>query len=76
MLKKKKKEQLRLKRNSNFFFFHICIFIRKECAENHGIVVWVLAGVDLIFFIVTSTGLCFGSVLKAVLITQGWFWHC
>ena len=30
----------------------------------------VLAGVELIFFIVASVGLCFGFVLETVLITQ------
>ena len=30
----------------------------------------VLAGIELMFFIVASMGLCFGFVLEAVLITQ------
>ena len=38
--------------------------------------VLVLAGIELIFFIVASTGLCFGFVLKTVLIIQGCFHYC
>jgi len=33
----------------------------------------VLAGIGLIFFIVASMGLCFGLVLKTVLIKQRYF---
>jgi len=36
----------------------------------------VLAGIELIFFIVAGMGLCFGFVLKTVLITQGCFSYC
>ena len=38
--------------------------------------VLVLAGVQLIFFIVAGMGLCFGFVLKTVLVTQGRFSYC
>ena len=38
--------------------------------------VLVLAGIELIFFIVASMGLCFGFVLKTVLIIQGCFRYC
>ena len=38
--------------------------------------VLILAGIELIFFIVASRGLCFGFVLKTVLITQRCFHHC
>ena len=37
------------------------------------VAVLVLAGVELIFFIVASMGLCFGFGLETVLITQGCF---
>ena len=40
------------------------------------ITVLVLAGIELIFFIVVSMGLCFGSVLETVLMTQGCFRYC
>ena len=33
--------------------------------------VLVLAGIELIFFLVAGMGLCFGFVLRTVLITQG-----
>ena len=36
----------------------------------------VLAGIELIFFIVAGMGLRFGFVLKTVLITQGCFHYC
>ena len=36
----------------------------------------VLAGIELIFFIVASMGLCFGFVQRTVLITQGCFRYC
>ena len=38
--------------------------------------VLVLAGIELIFFIVASMGQCFGFVLKTVLITQRCFSYC
>ena len=38
--------------------------------------VLVLAGIELIFCIVASMGLCFGFVLKTVLIIQGCFRYC
>ena len=38
--------------------------------------VWVLAGVELIFFIVAGMGLCIGFVLETVLIIQGCFSYC
>ena len=38
--------------------------------------VLVLAGIELIFFTVASMGLCFGFVLKTVLIIQGCFCYC
>ena len=38
--------------------------------------VLVLAGIELIFFIVASMGLCFGFVLETVLIIQGYFSYC
>ena len=44
----------------------------EEGVEN----VLVLAGIELIFFIVASMGLCFGFVLETVLITQGCFSYC
>lgn len=34
---------------------------------------FVLVGVELIFLTVADMGLCFGFVLEAVLVTQGWF---
>ena len=39
-------------------------------------IVLVLARMELIFFVVASMGLCFGFVLKTVLITQGCFGYC
>jgi len=36
----------------------------------------VLAGIGLIFFVVANMGLCFGFVLKTVLIIQGYFHYC
>ena len=36
----------------------------------------VWAGIELIFFTVAGMGLCFGFVLKTVLITQGCFLYC
>ena len=38
--------------------------------------VLVLAGAELIFFIVACMGLCFGFVLKTVWIIQGCFGYC
>ena len=38
--------------------------------------VLVLDGIELVFFIVASMGLCFGFVRKTVLLTQGCFSHC
>ena len=38
--------------------------------------VLVLAGIELIFFIVACMGLWFGFVLETVLITQGCFSYC
>ena len=38
--------------------------------------VLVLAGMELIFFIVASMRLCFAFVLKTVLIMQGCFSYC
>ena len=38
--------------------------------------VLVLAGVELMFFTVASMGLCFGFVLKTVLIIQRCFSYC
>ena len=38
--------------------------------------VLVLAGIELIFFTVASTELCFGFVLKTVLIMQRCFCYC
>ena len=38
--------------------------------------VLVLAGIELIFFIRARMGLCFGFVLKTLLITQGCFRYC
>ena len=38
--------------------------------------VLVLAGIELIFFIVASMGLCFGFVLETVLIIQECFCYC
>jgi len=38
--------------------------------------VLVLAGVELIFFIVAIMGLCFGFVLETVLVIQGCFSYC
>ena len=47
----------------------------KELREKgmKGTFVLVLAGIELIFFRVARMGLCFGFVLKTVLITQGCF---
>jgi len=36
----------------------------------------VLAGIELIFFVVAGMGLCFGSSLKTMLISQGCFSYC
>ena len=44
--------------------------------EANLLAVLVLAGIELIFFIVASMGLCFGFVLETVLITQGCFSYC
>jgi len=38
--------------------------------------VLVLAGIELIFFPVASTGLCFRFVLETALIIQGCFCYC
>jgi len=38
--------------------------------------VLVLAGIELIFFLVAGIGLCFGLVLETVLVTQRCFGHC
>ena len=38
--------------------------------------VLVLAGIELIFFIVASMGMCFAFVLRTVLIAQGCFSYC
>jgi len=46
----------------------------KRCTESRSVL--VLAGIELIFFIVASMGLCFGFVLKSVLIVQGCFCYC
>ena len=35
-----------------------------------------LTGIELIFFLVAGMGLCFGFVLKTVLITEGCFPYC
>ena len=40
------------------------------------VLVLVLAGIELVFFVVAGMGLCFGFVLKTVLITQGCFRYC
>ena len=45
----------------------------KTISLNHLGIVLVLAGIELIFFMVASMGLCFGFVLKTVLIIQGYF---
>ena len=42
----------------------------------HWMSVLVLAGIELIFFIVAGMGLCSGFVLETVLITQGYFPYC
>jgi len=44
----------------------------EEGLEN----VLVLTGVESIFFLVATMGLCFGFVLKTVFITQGCFSCC
>ena len=50
---------------------------RMDLAGGAGLLwggtVLVLAGIELIFFTVAGMGLCFGFVLKTVLITQGRF---
>ena len=43
---------------------------------SNNYVVLVLAGIKFIFFIVAGMGLCFGFVLKTVLITPGCFRYC
>lgn len=44
---------------------------------NKGIeIVLILACIQLIFFIVASVGLCFGFMLKTLLITQSCFSYC
>ena len=40
------------------------------------VVVLVLAGIELIFFVVACMGLCFGFVLQTVLMIQGCFSYC
>ena len=43
---------------------------QEQISGGNLIIVLVLAGVELIFFIVADMGLCFGFVLKTVLITR------
>jgi len=38
--------------------------------------VLVLTGAELVFFIVASMGLCFGLVMKTVLIIYGYLGYC
>jgi len=42
--------------------------------DKRTVLVW--AGIELNLFVVTSMGLCFGFVLKMVLIIQGCFSYC
>lgn len=48
----------------------------SESSINTYSVLLVLAGVEVIFFIVASMGLYFGFVLKTGVITQGYFCSC
>ena len=51
--------------------------IKGACIHRYSLgYVLVLAGIELIFFIVASMGLCFGFVLKTVLIIQGCSPYC
>jgi len=43
----------------------------RECQP-----VLVLAGIELIFFLVAGMGLCFGFVLETELVTQGCSSYC
>ena len=46
----------------------------KHGKMSTAVLVW--AGIEFIFFIVASMGLCFGFVLETVLIVQGCFSYC
>ena len=48
----------------------------QMCTAIRHVSVLVLAGIELIFFMVASVGLCSGFVLKTVLVTQGCFCYC
>ena len=48
--------------------------IKPQPRHKEGVL--VLAGVELIFFAVAGMGLCFGFVLKTVLVIQGCFSYC
>ena len=58
-------------------YYHACTAEAERCQHSaRKDFVLVLAGVQLIFFIVAGMVLCFGFVLKTVLITQGCFPYC
>ena len=65
---------LQLGTSSKVSFLILQVDNRLICSKSpHAI---VLAGIELIFLTVASTSLCFGSVLKIVLIMQGCFSCC
>ena len=53
---------------------HILIHLPETIFSFNNVLVW--AEVEFIFFIVATMGLCFGFVLRTVLITQGCFCYC
>jgi len=53
---------------------HTCLHVMVQLAVWE--IVLYLAGLELIFLIAASVGLCFEFVLKTVLITQGCFSYC
>ena len=58
--------------NSLVRWQHAC-FLEQSDKLCH---VLILAGIELISFIVAGMGLCFGFVLETVLIIQGCFSYC
>jgi len=60
---------------SFFILFPHSVLLRRGVRERLGGVL-VLAGVELIFFVVARMVLCLGFVLGTALVTQGWFSYC
>ena len=54
-------------------FYFLTVNDGKYCRRKSVSSVLVLAGIELIFFIVARMRLCFGFVLRTVLIIQGCF---